>query len=180
MPFCILLQPQDLFLFQQVQDQKQNVPLHFQYFLGRQQRRCYRCGDPVQELVDPSDVLGGSSGVCQDCRLTLGAEEVARKWHLMHPELPCVPIGEVKPALSGGMLIFLEPEMLTNVPPIAAAIPREMPAGPAPACQACGAAMSAAGDVWQCPDEACRNFQPISPAQSEPVVNQPDNKNHHA
>jgi hypothetical protein len=54
-------------------------------------KTCYRCGRAVPEFVEPADVVGGLHGACSDCRLTLGAREVARRWHAKHPELPCAP-----------------------------------------------------------------------------------------
>ena len=47
-------------------------------------KTCYRCDQSVRDLVDPTDVLGGQHGVCDDCRLTLASQEVARDWHRAH------------------------------------------------------------------------------------------------
>lgn len=49
-------------------------------------KTCYRCERSLPEFVEPSDLRGGMTGICQDCHLRLGAAEVARKWHLLHPE----------------------------------------------------------------------------------------------
>ena len=43
-------------------------------------RRCYRCDQPVLELVNLGDLVGGQFGVCSDCRLRLQAVTAARCW----------------------------------------------------------------------------------------------------
>lgn len=104
-------------------------------------KTCYRCGAGLAELVQPADLVGGLHGQCSDCRLRLAAEDLARKWHARHPEAAGKPeAGNLKPEGSE--------------------IPRGMTA---PHCCACGAQMYADGDLWQCPAEECRNFEPISP-----------------
>ena len=60
-----------------------SIPIH---------KTCYRCSRRLPEFVDNRDPIGGETGICPDCNITLGAKEVARKWHILHPELPCVPI----------------------------------------------------------------------------------------
>ena len=65
---------------------RMSIPIH---------KTCYRCERSLPEFVDNRDLVGGAHGICPDCNLTLGAQEVARKWHLKHPELPCVPMPEV-------------------------------------------------------------------------------------
>ncbi len=49
-------------------------------------KTCYRCERPVRDLVNPADVLGGTHGACDDCKLTVAATEVAREWRMGHPD----------------------------------------------------------------------------------------------
>lgn len=115
-------------------------------------KTCYRCERAVAELVQPADVLGGQCGVCADCSLTLGAREVARKWHSMHPEARVAGMSNDQCSMPDGSEAAAGSLALPATSGVAG-FPRGMPV-----CLRCGAGAVEASGLWWCPNTDCAGY----------------------